>query len=326
MRSPRISVYITSYNQKEYLIEAIESVLNQTLKPFEIIIVDDCSTDGSQKIIADYALRYPDLIKPIYHDQNMGIASTRNTALKAVQGDYVTFVDGDDRFLPNKIEKECQLFQINPSAHLVFSNFYSMTSEGRHLWLWADSESPPQGDIFRQTFTIDFPRGLHFRNELINYEAWKSVGFYDSKLLIYEDYEMRIRLTKKLHAVYNKEPAAEYRRHDGGLSALKIDYHLDNLTYLYQKNLHLLDDLPDPDRKQILKRINHKIAELIRGAAIRAIDRDRGSLASRILALKYYLKALKYQSGDPCFKLVSLMLIPYPWHLWLHKQYMRLKA
>ena len=111
--SPRISVYITSYNQKEYLVEAIDSVLNQTLKPFEIIIVDDCSTDGSREVIAGYALRYPDLVNPIYHTRNQGVAQARIDALQMVTGDYVTYVDGDDRYLPTKLEKEARLLQEN---------------------------------------------------------------------------------------------------------------------------------------------------------------------------------------------------------------------
>ncbi|MBT7715794.1 MAG: glycosyltransferase family 2 protein, partial [Deltaproteobacteria bacterium] len=86
----KISVFITSYNQKKFLIEAIESVLNQTLSPFQIIVVDDSSKDLSQEVIAGYAARYPNLITPIFHKRNTGVAQVRIDALNAVNGDYVT--------------------------------------------------------------------------------------------------------------------------------------------------------------------------------------------------------------------------------------------
>ena len=103
---PTISVYITSYNQREFLAEAIDSVLAQTLPPHQIIVVDDCSTDGSQDIIADYARAHRGLFSPIYHRDNTGVAQVRADALAAVTGDLVTYVDGDDRYLPTKLEQE----------------------------------------------------------------------------------------------------------------------------------------------------------------------------------------------------------------------------
>lgn len=159
----RISVYITSYNQKHYLIEAIESVLNQTLRPFEIIIADDCSTDGSHEVIAGYASSYPDLITPIYHTQNQGVSQNRIDALGAVTGDYVSRVDGDDRFLPSKLEKEAKLLRNNPNAQIAFSDHYFMTADGIRTGVWAGEEKPPQGDVFRQTFARDFPKHSLFK-------------------------------------------------------------------------------------------------------------------------------------------------------------------
>lgn len=108
---PRISVLITSYNQKTFLTEAIESVLSQTLQPFEIIIVDDCSTDGSQKIIENYTRNHPDIIKAYYHKQNLGIGKNRAFAQMQAKGDWLTYLDGDDRFLPEKLEMEFKTLQ-----------------------------------------------------------------------------------------------------------------------------------------------------------------------------------------------------------------------
>ena len=131
MSRPNISVYVTSYNQREYLVEAVESVLAQTLPASQIIVVDDCSQDGSQDVIAEYATRHSQ-ITPIFHRNNLGVAQTRNHALQMTTGDYVTYVDGDDRFLPDKLAKEVELLDKSPEADVVFSNVYRIAAEAAH--------------------------------------------------------------------------------------------------------------------------------------------------------------------------------------------------
>jgi glycosyltransferase involved in cell wall biosynthesis len=267
-----ISVYLTSYNQKRYLIEAIESVLAQSFKPFQIIIIDDCSSDGSQEIIAGFHSRYPNLITPIYHTQNRGITYTRIEALQRVTGNYVTFLDGDDRFLPTKLEKEANLLQKNPQAQIAFSNVYYVSEHGARTGVWAEHAKPPEGDVFCQAFARDFPRGNLFRSELVNYQAWKQVGFYDMNLHnLYEDYDMRIRLTKGLRVVYCDEPLSEYRRHNAGLSRVKFTQHFEALDYIYQKNKPLLNNLSKVERDYV----NRKVGEWIARVAIRASDEAR---------------------------------------------------
>lgn len=307
----KISVYITSYNQKEYLIEAIESVLNQTLRPLEIIIVDDCSTDGSQEVIAGYVSRYRDLVRPIYHTQNQGVAQTRIDALQAVTGDYVSHVDGDDRFLPTKLEKEAKLLQENPNTQIAFSNYYYMTANGIHTGVWADGETPPQGYVFCQAFARDFPRHSLFRNELVDYQAWRRIGFYDPNLCLYEDYEMPLRLTKQLRVVYHNEPLAEYRTHNVGLSRAKAGQHLAALEYIYQKNWPLLDDLSVVERTDIQRKLGRWMAKVARWAAEQAVTEGQYRCDGRVQALKYYFRCLKYQPGSFDYKLMLRILLPH---------------
>jgi len=301
----RISVYVTSYNQKSFLIEAIESVLKQTLRPYEIIIVDDCSSDRSQEVIAGYASRYPRLITPIYHTCNQGVAQTRIDALKAVTGDYVTYVDGDDRFLPNKLESEARMLQENPNAKIAFSNHYYMTVDGIRTGVWADRERPPQGDVFRQVFARDFPRSTLFHNELVPYSCLREVGFHDDGLVIYEDWDLRIRLTKHFKVVYCPKPLTEVRVHSSGLSSLPASLHLRSARRVFEKNRPLLDDLPKADRVMIEKRLSSKFARLARRAAWEEIERS-----NKRLAFRYWLQALQYGPGHPDFRLVTQLMLP----------------
>ena len=147
----RISVYITSYNQKAFLKEAIDSVLNQTLQPYEIIIVDDCSTDGSQELILSYADKYV-YVKPIFHKKNLGVAKVRITALSNIKGDYVTYVDGDDVFLPNKLEIEANLIK-SGEFNVAFSNNMYVDSNDLNdvKWIWADNVINLKTNLFIKT-------------------------------------------------------------------------------------------------------------------------------------------------------------------------------
>jgi glycosyltransferase involved in cell wall biosynthesis len=293
--APKISVYITSYNQKDYLIEATDSVLAQTLSPHQIIIIDDCSTDGSQEVIAGYAARHPELITAIYHTCNKGISATRAKALEAVTGDLVTFLDGDDRFLPEKLEIEVRALAENPYARIAFSDYYYISPDGTRVGVWADGVSPPEGDVFCDIFARNFPRQALFRSELVDYRAWRLVGFNDPRFSTFGDFEMRIRLAKALPAVYTGEPTNEYRIGVNGLSCLKAAEHLDNLERAIEKNRHLLDDLTE-ERREHVRRGLYSFLNPFAIQALRQATDDRGN-GSRLDALRYYLKAIKYSSG-----------------------------
>jgi glycosyltransferase involved in cell wall biosynthesis len=306
----KISVYITSYNQKAYLAEAIESVLAQTLAPHQIIIVDDRSTDGSQELIAGYVSRYNDRLQAIYHERNLGVTPSRIDALQAVTGDFVTYVDGDDRFLPTKLEKEAELLYGHPNAQIAFSNFYYLSEDGIRLCTWADKKTPPQGNVFSCVFARNFPRRTLFRCELVDYAAWKEIGFHDRNLSLYEDYEMRIRLTKKMSTVYCDEPLSEYRRAKTGLSFTQADRHFVSLNYIYQKNLSLLNDMPPEKRDRLRYKFGEFQAGIAKDASWQIVENSGRSLNGKIAALKYYLNSLKYQLAPIDSKFILSLLIP----------------
>ena len=306
----KISVFITSYNQKKFLIEAIESVLNQTLSPFQIIVVDDSSKDLSQEVIAGYAARYPNLITPIFHKGNTGVAQVRIDALNAVNGDYVTYVDGDDRFLPTKLEKEAKSLRENPKADIVFSNNYYMTEDGKRFRTWIDDEMPPVGEVFCQTFGRSFPKRSLFRMELVNYQAWRSIGYHDRQLKLYEDFDMRIRLTKKLKTVYYHEPLSEIRDHNKGLSKSKATDHLNALEYIYHKNRYLLSDQSLADRNQVVDNLTLLITSIAKNAALDLANSRNSCLSDKIQALKYYFWYLKYRPAIFDMQLLLKILLP----------------
>lgn len=260
----KISVYITSYNQKRYLEDAINSVLTQELQPFEIIIVDDFSTDGSRDLIISYARKYK-LIKYYFHDRNMGVSHTRVTALNHVQGDYVTYVDGDDILLPHKLKTEAELL-IKTNSDLVFSNNEYVTEENidevKWVWMANDLKINDQTNLFVKTITRDFPKGALFRMELVKYSLMKKVGFHDTELKLYEDYDLRIRLAKHAKIAYSQSITAKIRISKAGLSKMRTKEHLDAFKYIFKKYKEDINSLEPKDRKFVNRKLDDLIASL----------------------------------------------------------------
>lgn len=302
---PKISVCITSYNQKHYLVSAIESVLGQTLTPYEIIIIDDASSDGSQKVILEYASLYPELIQPVLYDSNRGISYVRNEALKRVNGDYITFLDGDDLFFSKKLEYQYKALEKNKKAKIVFTNYEYIDQESHYLKTWITAEDVPEGNIFIWVFARQFPHNSLFRNELVTYSDWKKIGCFDTKINLYEDYEMRIRLCKYLSAIYVDKPLSAYRQHQKGLSQSKKIKHLEATEYIYHKNRNLLDDLPSTEYLYVKHAVSQWIATFARSAAREEINsKNRHDWSSQKQALSFFLKSLKYHPRKFDYKLL----------------------
>ncbi len=287
----KISVIIISYNQKDYLVEAIESVLNQTLQPYEIIIADDCSSDGSQSLIKEYVKQYPNLIRAFYHKQNRGIPENRNSALERVEGHLITFLDGDDRFLPRKLELELETFKKHPEASIIFSNIYYVDELGRRIGLWAERNSPPTGYVFKEAFSRSWPHNSLYRNELIDFHVLKKVGFYDEDLYIYDVWDLKIRLTHKFKVAYCATPLAEYRQHAKGISGKSnAGSHLEGMKRIYEKNRHLLEELPENDRREVEQKLC--------GIFYRLEAKIAFENGQRMVAFKKYLTYLKKNSTN----------------------------
>tara|TARA_R110002051_G_scaffold57789_1_gene106753 strand:- start:7921 stop:8787 length:867 start_codon:yes stop_codon:yes gene_type:complete len=275
----KISVYITSYNQKDFLKEAIDSVINQTLTPYEIIIVDDCSGDGSQELILEYAREHSN-IRYSFHTTNQGVAQVRRTALEMVQGDYVTYVDGDDIYLPRKLEIESQII-IKQSCDIAFSNniYVNEYDLSNIKWIWTDTpvNLKSHSSMFVKTVGRFFPRSSLFRMELVNYEFLKSIGFHDPNLDLYEDYDLRIRMAQKGTFGCTLEPTTKDRINSKGLSTSPREDHLKALNYIYKKYENDICELNVTDREILRKRIKQILGKVTpqkeKGGFARFFDR-----------------------------------------------------
>lgn len=115
--NPKVSLIITTYNRARLLPRAVNSVLNQTYGDFEIIIVDDCSTDSTQDVIQSFA---DPRIRWFTHEVNRGLSATRNTGIANARGEYIAFLDDDDECTPNRLADQVSILESNPEIGMVY--------------------------------------------------------------------------------------------------------------------------------------------------------------------------------------------------------------
>jgi len=206
---PLISVIITCYNGEKFIREAIESVINQTYQNWELIIIDDGSTDSSKEIVDRY--RTGQRIKYVQHDTNKGIAKTKNTGIRLARGNYLAFLDQDDVWLPNKLKSQVNFFK-NQQEDV------GMICTGM---VFTDEKLKPQR-IFKG-FRDDDQKGL-VKNiylqptnsasvMMVKKRCFSQLGFFDETLYGWEDFEMWMRIASQYKIKYIREAIVKKRMH-----------------------------------------------------------------------------------------------------------------
>ena len=295
----KISIVITSYNQKGFLVEAIESALNQTLKPFEIIVVDDCSTDGSVELIADYERQYPGQIKSVFQKENLGVARNRSSGFKKATGDFITWANGDDRLLPRKLELEFQTYKNNPRARWVYSQVYYVDVYGRRTGIVRyTGQHRNKGYTFKDVAT---KIGKEPAYQLIERAILDDVGLFDGNLEIYEDWDFAIRLARHFESAYCPKPLYEYRQYEGGLSSSDHGTHLRSLKNIYKNIYPLLNNSPASEARLIKRILGAKICGL---KALKMLDNGK-----RLEAARYLLQALAKDPKQTFYYEIGMMLL-----------------
>lgn len=217
---PRISVVVTSFNQKDLLVDALESVLTQTLAPFEVIVCDDASKDGSPEVIAEYEGRYPGVVRGICHSTNIGIARNRSSGIAAATGELITWLDGDDIFLPTKLNQEYTAYVADPDVKWVYSQVNQLNMNTGLVARRYDH--PKSGYIF---LAVVQSMGREPRNMLVDSSTLSEIGYFDPELSLYEDFDLLLRLAYRYKCAYCPKPGMEYHVYEKGLHKLMHSRH-----------------------------------------------------------------------------------------------------
>ena len=245
----QISVIIPTYNRKNLITRAIKSVINQSLKPFEIIIVDDGSTDGTYEFINQF---FPEI--RVIRQLNNGVSSARNLGLKNAKGNWIAFLDSDDEWFSKKLE-----FQKKAIDH---SDKY-LISHTNEIWIrngvrvnQMKKHQKYGGSIFEKS--LDICR-ISPSSVLINRKIFEDIGKFDETLKICEDYDFWLRISSKYPVLFLDELLIKkYGGHKDQLSKNTIgieQYRIQSLEKIL-KNIKLNKSQFNSAISMILKKLN----------------------------------------------------------------------
>ena len=230
MENELVSIIMPSWNTGNFIAESIQSVINQTYKNWELIIVDDCSTDNTDEVVSFYK---DQRIKYLKNEKNSGAAITRNKALREAQGEWIAFLDSDDLWAPEKLEHQIN-FMKNNGYNLSFTEYEKIDEESKPLNVYV---SGPEMVNKRKMYNYDYIGQLTM---MYSTKAFVLIQIKDIKKN--NDYAIRLQLYKKdgTCAYLLKENLAKYRvrkvsiSHDKFKKKFKSHYDL----------FHLCDEKP----------------------------------------------------------------------------------
>ena len=274
MNSPLVSVVMATYNYGHFIGEAIESVLQQTFADFELVIVDDGSTDNTAEVVQPY-LR--DARVRLVRQGNAGVSAAKNRCVEEASAPLIALIDADDVWLTHKLEKQVPLFS-DPDVGVVFSLHRNIDQNGRPFE--AGILKPYRGDILKQIFVENF---VPYSSAIVRRECFEECGAFRTELDRAVDYDLWIRIASRYKYEFVNERLILYRSGHAQIST----NHDRRFQTARQIRLHYMEQ-PDYRRKlgsAPMRRAN-AAAFLERGER-RWIDGDRvGSLldAARSMA------------------------------------------
>lgn len=211
-----MDVIIPAYNAEKHIGQTIASVLSQTLAPRSIIVVDDGSSDNTATAVKAYHnKKIP--IHYYYHQSNSGPSAARNTGLNHASADYIAFVDADDIWLPEKLEKQWKVFATTtyPCLGVVYTDYDYIDDEGA---VHQENErrfhfNPSiRGDVFSSLLRVNQIAGSASA-VLVKRECFQTVGMFDSNLRVFEDGDMWLRIARSYQFDFVPEVLVRLRRH-----------------------------------------------------------------------------------------------------------------
>jgi glycosyltransferase involved in cell wall biosynthesis len=204
---PLITVYITNFNYADYIENAINSVLHQSFKDFELIVIDDGSTDKSLEILETYK-RNKNI--SLVYQKNKGLNKTNNVALRLGRGKYIMRLDADDYLVPDALEKMVGKMEANPEFALVFPDYYLI-----------DEKNNVIGQVKRHNFTTGvtlFDLPAHGACTLIRRDVLLEIGGYDETFRCQDGYDLWLNIIVKFQVSNVNEPLFYYRQHAKSLT------------------------------------------------------------------------------------------------------------
>lgn len=215
LEAPHVSIIIPVFNSEKFIQKTIESVIAQTYSDWEIIAINDGSTDKSLEILNKYKQELPSKIHVI-NQKNSGPSSTRNKGITEAKGKYIAFLDSDDLWMLNKLEKQVEFLESDKEIGLLFSDCYVI--EGNRIIngkSYLERSKPFRGKIFNHLFYNNF---IPTSTAIVRKDVLKEVGLFNQQYKISQDYDLWLRIAENYSVDFLDELLAEYRFHNEGIS------------------------------------------------------------------------------------------------------------
>ncbi|QIO24136.1 glycosyltransferase family 2 protein [Haloarcula sp. JP-L23] len=209
MSSPIVSIVVTAHNYAEYLETCLDSALDQTYDDYEVVVVDDGSTDETPDIVRAYHHEHPDTIVPLHLD-GVGLPAACNAGIEAANGTYIVRLDADDYFDENILTVLTAFLDSHPETALVYPDYYTVDAEGTIL---DHVRLPEVGEEVKLLNRSPLAAGALYRKS-----AWERLGGYDESLSYQEDYDFWIRFADEFDVHNVNLPLMYYRQHTSNMS------------------------------------------------------------------------------------------------------------
>ncbi len=280
---PAISVIVPAYNAERTILETIGSLQWQTFSDFEMIVIDDGSTDRTLarvNTVRDARLK-------VFSYENAGVSIARNRGLQHAQGDFITFIDADDLWTPNKLECQFAALSECQKAGVAYSRTCFMDEQGKTFHV--DNMTLPQGDVYAKLLTKNFLLSPG-SNPLIRRQAFESANGFDSSLTHGEDWDLYLRLAARWEFVAVNQPQVFYRQSATSASS-QVGVMEQNSLKVIEKSFQAAPLSLKPLKKQSLANLYQFLAHLY---ISRCTEKDSVNLATQKLqtAIKFYPQIL----------------------------------
>lgn len=247
--SPLVSVVIASYNREQFIVDAIRSVQHQTVDDIEIIVVDDGSTDSTQQILNNFG----DSINVI-NQPNQGRSAARNKGVNNARGDYIAFLDSDDIWLHDKLDKQLNLLVKQPKVGLVHTFSDVVDEHGVLIRKYTDQRYKLYHSSIKAGYSYESlsERCIMFLSTvMVRRDCWKRVGPMDADIPAFEDWDWYLRASRQTEISTIPEVLVHFRLHSGNTHQEEF---FNGRVLTCKKHLYWLDQHPDADVDSTVQR------------------------------------------------------------------------
>jgi len=258
-KMPLVTVILPCYNAALYVEEAVRSIMYQTYSNLEILLLDDCSTDGTSAILLSLA-KEDKRIRIIRNEQNLRLVKTLNKGIDEAKGEFIARMDADDISLPERIEKQVEFMLLHPEVDLCGTNYSIIDGKGNKI---QDSVTIPLTSK-EIAVALLFTCPIGHPTVLFKKETIQSIGKYDEQMINIEDYELWLRVSSKGLIVNLPESLLKYRWHGENISIVGRDVKRGSVNLAITKNFNcgFVEEFRELHLKMILAEWNYTEKEL----------------------------------------------------------------